>query len=86
MCVRVGNFLMLGRARNPQIRASSLFTEIPAVFQRNSLFGHPGRVLKGQLSTANLVLEQVDVLPELTDGIQWGIVEETQTTHLGRSA
>ena len=33
------------------------------------LFGHPGRVLKGQVLDADLVFEQVDVLTELRDGV-----------------
>lgn len=47
-----------------------------------SLLGHPGGVLKGQLSAANLLLAEVNVLPELGDGIQRSVVLETQAADL----
>ena len=47
------------------------------------LFGHPGGVFEGQLSAPDLLLAQVDVLPELSDGVQRGVVLETQTADLG---
>lgn len=46
------------------------------------LLGHPGGVLEGQLSAANLLLAEVNVLPELGDGIQRSIVLETQAADL----
>lgn len=53
-------------------------------YQSVLLFGHPGSVLKSQLSTADLLLTQVDVLPELGDGVQGSVVLETQTADLQR--
>lgn len=46
------------------------------------LLGHPCCVLKGQLGAANLLLAQVNVLPELSDGVQGSVVLETQAANL----
>lgn len=47
-----------------------------------SLFGHPRSVLEGQFSAADLLLAQINVLPELGYGIQGSVVLETQTADL----
>lgn len=52
--------------------------------ESDPLFGHPGCVFKAQLSAANLLLTQVNVFPELSDGVQGSVVLETQTTDLDR--
>lgn len=39
-------------------------------------------MLEGQLSAANLLLAEVNMLPELGDGIQGGVVLETQAADL----
>lgn len=39
-------------------------------------------MLEGQLSAANLLLAEVDMLPELGDGIQGSVVLETQAADL----
>ena len=49
---------------------------------RGSLFGHPGGVFEGQVSAAHLLFAQVDVLPELGDGVQRGVVLEAQSADL----
>ena len=43
-------------------------------------------MLEGQVSAAYLLLAQVDVLPELGDGVQWGVVLEAQSTDLQGTA
>ena len=48
------------------------------------LLRHPSRVLKCQLGTTDFVLEEIDVLAELADGIQGSVMEETKATHLGK--
>ena len=40
-------------------------------------------MLKRQLCTSNLFLTQVNVLPKLSNCIQWGVVLKTQPTNLG---
>lgn len=47
-----------------------------------SLFRHPCGVLKGQFSTADLLLTQVNVLPELSYSIQRSVMLEAQPTDL----
>lgn len=46
------------------------------------LFGHPGGVFERQLCAAYLLLAQVDVFSELSDGIQGGVVLEAQPADL----
>lgn len=46
------------------------------------LFRHPRSMLKRQLRTSNLFLTQVNVLPKLSNCIQWGVVLKTQPTNL----
>lgn len=46
------------------------------------LLRHPGGVFEGQLGAPDLLLAQVDVFPELSDGIQRGVVLKTQPADL----
>ncbi len=46
------------------------------------LFGHPGCVLKRQLGATNLLLAQVDVFAELSNGIQGGVMLKAEPADL----